>query len=1485
METIVFNLNGTTRRVRENGVDYIVVPMTTITPNGVLPGSKGSLFYPSQETQNSLDSWNDIPIVVYHPEKNGQHCSAQDVPEKHIGSLRNSEWNATKGLQHEGWLEVNALRKADAWLRQQGKPEILPNILNGQPIEVSTGLYTTNITAPGGYAMSPKGRPYTAVATQFVPDHLAVLPDQVGACSNNDGCGLLVNERKDASYVINDEVKPDNCSCPNWPNVKLRNGSTHMPECPVHKEWKAAGGFGNWGKKTVSNTLTWNEWSDAARQASIMARQASATARKASVKASSPKNAELGRRTFGNDHSKNALSRADQAIEAAEQGKGKSSPLGQDLFHRQASLQHGLAAREHDRTADSAMAQGKFGLWKLHKDAAESHRNAQTVHEQAEKSVTNTLNSNPEGHNQYTHSVGPNKTPLGQAHPSTFTDEQKAKSEGTPELKQWRDAVQAHKDTVGSGVGMRTITKAREKLQTAHKALQAKVKEPTGNQRRNNDMSDKGWLRRLGEAMGIVSNAGERHPQTGQWMESAKTAAKRGAVSQQHRANTGSAYSDYDDENAPAQGEGADNKPGDDGRDTMLGHREDIDLDGDGDGPVDDDAWRKQDEEAEHTEEPVSQPGNRKGDAVGNKKRMTNEDKCPECGGEMEDGRCEDCGWEEDDDDATENANPEGHNQYTVSCEHPARGKMPSHVDKTIVTAKSENDAAEQAKKLHQQASGHEVKILKVEKGLSRNQLTANQLDNIWITYNRNWPRSKRDKMDDSDFAGPDQSFPITTQEDLDAAVHSIGRSKHPAGVIKAGIKRVAKRKGLDLPDSMVGNANPEGVNQYTNRGAAALSKKAHEASKSALNFGGESSKVYHENAAYAHRTSAAALTASDKKSMASAKLYHSDAAKEHSAAAKHEEDMGYKDAAAVHEKAAQAHQSAADYRKQLSNNAFGQPNKVKPVKGVQAGSAQAVADTDSYKTQLGGVQGMVTNCPKCGGKLTDNACECGFTKNSLSVTTPPAPVGGGMVMGQDSGQNPMAHAASQQAAVASMDHPPARKPAISAFDHSAAGRDDKAAQRHGEAADAHDDAAQESYGSGNVQDGDDHMNAAALHRKAAAMHSVDPTNMVGNENNGPYSPGQFAMMDKAADESTSHAKSASANADKMRTASSHAAAADAHRHAAKANKAKGDEEQASVHMAQAKVHAKKYKETGGKGKATLNHGTTNMKVLNGLNGQQRAAKLKELRPQMLKSLTANCSCANERKGLQLLNNETLAKLVVANAKAQGSNADAMGSGDFDDADNAGGWDKSRVKGDDETLYDNEDDADETEDDAEKEPMNTGGGSDKTRGRVGVSNRSYSREQWMAMAPPEVREEHRMVANVLRQQKVNVIRRLVGHLPRDRQDFIVNRMGLLKKSLEELQAMTMFQPPQQEQTVNAYEGLERPDPVYLGGNDVPIHNERKVVENADQNDIQCLVPPTINFKQWADEDRMARNGGHGVGYNNGADSAMRKEHLSAESAM
>lgn len=190
MELISTNAVNKVRRELLDGREYLVAPLSMIVP-GVLDGSKGALYYPEDEVKTNPDAWNGMPIVVYHPtDESGRHISARQpnvIARSGIGTVYGAVFNGK--LVAEGWFDVERVARFDRTMADGNR--ILPRLRRGSPIELSTGLFTKNEPAPTGATFN--GRAYSFVARGYKPDHLAVLPDQVGACSVRDGCGVLVN--------------------------------------------------------------------------------------------------------------------------------------------------------------------------------------------------------------------------------------------------------------------------------------------------------------------------------------------------------------------------------------------------------------------------------------------------------------------------------------------------------------------------------------------------------------------------------------------------------------------------------------------------------------------------------------------------------------------------------------------------------------------------------------------------------------------------------------------------------------------------------------------------------------------------------------------------------------------------------------------------------------------------------------------------------------------------------------------------------------------------------------------------------------------------------------------------------------------------------------------------------------------------------------------------------------------------------------------
>lgn len=151
----------------------------------VLHNNIGRTYLPADEIAASVDAWNGMPIVIRHPSKRGMPVSARDpdvLNTRGAGQVFNARYE-------DGTL------KGDAWIDMtlaEAMPEtgdVVNRVDAGEIGEVSTGFGTMAERTPGEF----DGRAYDLILRSLRPDHLALLPDETGACSVKDGCGLGVN--------------------------------------------------------------------------------------------------------------------------------------------------------------------------------------------------------------------------------------------------------------------------------------------------------------------------------------------------------------------------------------------------------------------------------------------------------------------------------------------------------------------------------------------------------------------------------------------------------------------------------------------------------------------------------------------------------------------------------------------------------------------------------------------------------------------------------------------------------------------------------------------------------------------------------------------------------------------------------------------------------------------------------------------------------------------------------------------------------------------------------------------------------------------------------------------------------------------------------------------------------------------------------------------------------------------------------------------
>ena len=182
MERITVKNNGPVRRETLEGVEHIVVPMIMIT-EGVHNGSGGAIMYSGQELGKWPAAWNHKPVVVYHPDDgSGNFASACDVSVLNtakVGVILNAAYTDGK-LKAEAWCREDQIERVDK--------RILTAIENEQMMELSTGLFCEGLAVENGKFGDTE---YNTEAVNIMPDHLAILPDQEGACNNDAGAGFL----------------------------------------------------------------------------------------------------------------------------------------------------------------------------------------------------------------------------------------------------------------------------------------------------------------------------------------------------------------------------------------------------------------------------------------------------------------------------------------------------------------------------------------------------------------------------------------------------------------------------------------------------------------------------------------------------------------------------------------------------------------------------------------------------------------------------------------------------------------------------------------------------------------------------------------------------------------------------------------------------------------------------------------------------------------------------------------------------------------------------------------------------------------------------------------------------------------------------------------------------------------------------------------------------------------------------------------------
>ncbi len=174
--------------ITHDNKQVMVVPVVAIV-EGVLNGK----LVTTNEFAAVVEAWEGVPIPVKHPTINGENVSAN------LPSIIES---IVIGYFHNVKLVGNALH-GDMYIdidsaKRKGFEGLLDRLAANEQIEVSTAYFAEDREAEGIF----DGANYTMTAHNLRPDHLAILPDDVGACSIERGCGTFSRLMANAKRVI-----------------------------------------------------------------------------------------------------------------------------------------------------------------------------------------------------------------------------------------------------------------------------------------------------------------------------------------------------------------------------------------------------------------------------------------------------------------------------------------------------------------------------------------------------------------------------------------------------------------------------------------------------------------------------------------------------------------------------------------------------------------------------------------------------------------------------------------------------------------------------------------------------------------------------------------------------------------------------------------------------------------------------------------------------------------------------------------------------------------------------------------------------------------------------------------------------------------------------------------------------------------------------------------------------------------------------------
>ncbi|WRY60913.1 DUF2213 domain-containing protein [Kosakonia cowanii] len=193
-----------------DGKPHIVVRGITPVVDDIVMNRK---LYPAAEIEKAYNTLERNPMPLGHPKVDGKHVSARDVRavnNYHVGAWLQNVNHKDGKVSGDMYVDRQYAESSDKGKRLINRLDEMVAGSNSEPIHISTGLLYSGIAANG----ESKGKKYNEIATNMMFDHVAVLLDEPGAGTPDEGVGIFVNAEGDETEIevcnLHDAIVSDN---------------------------------------------------------------------------------------------------------------------------------------------------------------------------------------------------------------------------------------------------------------------------------------------------------------------------------------------------------------------------------------------------------------------------------------------------------------------------------------------------------------------------------------------------------------------------------------------------------------------------------------------------------------------------------------------------------------------------------------------------------------------------------------------------------------------------------------------------------------------------------------------------------------------------------------------------------------------------------------------------------------------------------------------------------------------------------------------------------------------------------------------------------------------------------------------------------------------------------------------------------------------------------------------------------------------------